>query len=185
MKKKLYMLMAILILTLISGCFARFTPSERVEDMFNRYIKNDKDIVDELDAYMGEQNLSSEQKDKYKEIIKSEYATIKYDIKDEQIDGDEAVVEVQIEVTDLYKASKDAGDYLSKNAKEFYTDGAYDRSKFIDFKLDKMEKTEETVSYTIDIDLTLKDGLWTIEQLNNDTLEKIHGIYDYENDKNS
>lgn len=183
--KKRYLKALIIFLGLfaLTGCFGNFTPSERVEDMFNRYIKNDKDIMDELDDYMSLQNLNSAQQEKYKDIIKNEYATIKYDIKDEQINGDEAVVKADIEVKDLYKASKEAGKYLADNSEDFYVDGNYNRDKFIDYKLDQMQKYGETVKYTIDIDLVLKEGIWTIEQLDEETLEKIHGIYDYENDQ--
>lgn len=180
--KKFRIVFVISAIFLLVGCFGNFTPSERVEDMFNRYIKNDKDIMDELESYMAEQNLSDAQKEKYKDIIKKEYSTIKYDIKDEKIDGDEAKVEASIEVKDLYKASKEAGKYLADNSSEFYTDGSYDREKYIDYKLDKMQQFDETITYTIEFDLIMKDGIWTIEQLDNDTLEKIHGIYDYETD---
>ncbi len=165
---------------LLNGCTINYTPSERVEDMLNRYIKNDSGIMEELDAYMEEQKLTDSQKEKYKSVIKNEYATIKYKIKDEKIDGDEAKVEAAIEVKDLYMASKKAGEYLVEHTDEFYTNGVYDKSKFIDYKLDEMAKYSETVEYTVYIDLVKKDGLWTIEQIDNATLEKIHGIYDYE-----
>lgn len=183
MKRRTIVLFAILGLFLVTGCFGKFTPSERVEDMFNRYIKNDEKIMKELEEYMGEQELSTEQKRKYSDIIKNEYATIKYNIKDEKIDGDEAQVEVAIEVKDLFKASKEAGEYLVEHAPEFYTNGVYDRDKFIDYKLDVMKDYSERVNYTIYIDLIKKDGLWTIEQIDNESLEKIHGIYDYEVNK--
>lgn len=182
MRKKIKILFLVFSIIVMVGCVGNFTPSERVEEMFNRYIKNDKDIMDELDAYIGKQNLSSDQKDKYKSIIKNEYATIKYSIKDEKINGDEAVVEVALEVKDLYKASKNSSDYLVDHASDFYENGVYDRGKFIDYKLDEMEKYGETVKYNVYINLVEKDGIWTIEQIDNETLEKIHGIYDYETD---
>ncbi len=168
---------------LLTGCFGNFTPSERVEDMFDRYIKNDESIMRELSEYMGEQELSDEQKKKYSQVIKDEYASIKYTVKDEKIDGDEARVEVAIEVKDLYKASKKAGDYLAEHAPEFYTNGIYDKDKFIDYKLDVMDKSKDTIQYTIYVNLIKKDGIWTIEQIDNESLEKIHGIYDYETDR--
>lgn len=185
MKRYGKVLFVVLALFLMIGCGGVFTPSERVEDLFNRYIKNDADIMDELDTYLAKQDLTEDQRAQYKNIIKGEYATIKYTIKDEKIDGDEAVVEVALEVKDLYKASKKSGDYLVEHAAEFYTDGVYDRAKFVDYKLDEMEKYGETVNYNIFINLVKKDGLWTIEQIDNATLEKIHGIYDYETDRES
>lgn len=165
------------------GCTGNFTPSERVEDMFDRYIKNDESIMQELSEYMDMQDLTNEQKDKYSRVIKNEYASIKYNIKNEQIDGDEAKVEVAIKVKDLYKTSKNASDYLKSHAPEFYTNGSYDRNKYVDYKLDLLSKTEDYVDYTIYVNLIKKNGLWTIEQIDNTSLEKIHGIYNYELDQ--
>lgn len=156
------------------------SPSEKVENMMNRYIKNDQEIMNELDATLTEQKLTKAQMTRYKEIIKDEYSNIKYDIKDEKIDGDEAKVELQIEVKDLYKASKKAGDYLLDHTEEFYTDDVYDETKFKDYKLKMMEEMTDTIKYTIFIELSNEDGIWTIHELDQETLEKIHGIYDYE-----
>ncbi len=155
------------------------SPSEKVENMMNRYIKNDQEIMNELDATLTEQKLTKAQMTRYKEIIKDEYSNIKYDIKDEKIDGDEAKVELQIEVKDLYKASKKAGDYLLDHTEEFYTDDVYDETKFKDYKLKMMEEMTDTIKYTIFIELSNEDGIWTIHELDQETLEKIHGIYDY------
>lgn len=185
MKKNLKFLVLFVGLILLAGCFRSMTPSEKVEDMLNRYIKNDKDIVTELDTYLKEQNLTDEQRERYKNIILDEYATIKYTIKDEKIDGNTATVEASITVKDLYKANKKAGDYLVEHAKEFYTNDIYDESKFIDYKLTTMEDFDETVSYTIYVELKKDDDIWVIQDLDNDTLEKIHGIYDYETNENS
>ncbi len=178
--KNIKFLCVLLALIILTGCFANMSPSEKVENMMNRYIKNDQEIMNELDATLTEQKLTKAQMTRYKEIIKDEYSNIKYDIKDEKIDGDEAKVELQIEVKDLYKASKKAGDYLLDHTEEFYTDDVYDETKFKDYKLKMMEEMTDTIKYTIFIELSNEDGIWTIHELDQETLEKIHGIYDYE-----
>lgn len=180
MNNMMKLLMIIICVFVLTGCFATMGPSEKVENMMSRYIKNDKEILNELDRQLTERDLTKGQISRYKEIVKNEYSTIKYDIKDEKINGDEATVEMNIEVKDLYKASKKAGDYLFNHAEEFYTDGVYDESKFKDYKLSMMEEAKDTVKYTIYVNLVNEDGIWTIRELDNDTLEKIHGIYDYE-----
>lgn len=173
-----------MILTVIligfSGCFLNESPSSKVEILMNRYIKNDQEIMDELDMYLSEQNLTETQMNRYKEIIKNEYSTIDYRIKDERIDGNNATVEMSLKVKDLFGASKRASEYLIHNAAEFYTDGRYDESKFKDYKLKVMEETDDTIEYTVTIALVNEDGIWTIRDIDEDTLEKIHGIYDYE-----
>lgn len=180
MKQIIKILVLIFGLFLLVGCFGNIGPSERVEDMLNKYIKNDNDIMDELENYIDKQDLNEEQKERYKDIIKDEYATIKYEIKDETVNGDGATVEVSIEVKDLYKATNEAENYLIDNPTEFYTDGIYDTDKFIDYKLNKMEESTEIVTYTIYVNLINRDNTWVIENLDDETLEKIHGIYNYE-----
>ena len=164
---------------LLSACTS-LSPSEKVENMLNKYIKNDKEILKELDLYIDRQDLNEKQKTKYKEIVKDEYSSIKYEIKDELIDGENATVEVEIKVKDLFKPSREAEKVLIDNPTEFYTNGAYDPDKYVDYKLDLMEKSEKTVTFTIYVTLTYKDDTWLIEELDEATLEKIHGIYDYE-----
>jgi hypothetical protein len=45
-----------------------------------------------------------------------------------------------------------------------------------------MEKSTDTVTYTIYINLTKEDDSWVIDDLDDATLKKIHGIYNYESD---
>ncbi len=182
MKRNFKLFFILFSLVLLTGCFNNMSPSEKVEEMFSRYVRNDKNILTELDTYMEKQDLSNSQKEKYKKIIKDEYASIKYKIKDEHIDGDSARVEANIEVKDLYKGSKLASDNLIEHTMDFYTNDIYDEDKFIDYKLETMEKNKDTITYTVYINLSRKDGIWTIENLDNETLEKIHGIYNYESD---
>jgi len=182
MKNKLKIFTIIILSIFLVGCYKNMNPSERVEDLMDRYIKNDTNIIEELDEYVDNQDITEEQKRRYKEIIKNEYQTIKYSVKDEKIDGDEAKVEVEIEVKDLYKASKDASLYMREHRDEFLIDKIYNEEKFIDHKLKTMEESNDRVEYTIFINLKRVDGIWTIEEIDEDTLEKIHGIYDYESD---
>ena len=177
MKKMILLTIGVLILT---GCSLKMTPSDKVEALLNKYVSNDTEIMKELDSYIKEQELTDTQKEKYKDIVKNEYSTMKYDIKDEKIDDETALVTVDITVKDLYKASEEASLYLQENPQEFYTDGEYDKEKFVDYKLKAMEKTKDTVDYTIDFTLTKIKNKWVIDDLNNETLEKIHGIYNYE-----
>jgi len=180
--KKIKTILVVALLLVLTGCLGNMTPSEKTEELMNRYIKNDANIMEELDDYMEKQDLSTEQKERYKNIIKDEYSTIKYKIKDEVIDGDDAKVTVDIEVKDLYKCSNDAGVYLKDHREEFLTDDVYDENKFIDYKLSLMEKNTDTVKYTITIELKKTDNIWTILEMDNKTLEKIHGIYNYDED---
>lgn len=76
MKKIALVILTFFLELSLTGCMGAMTPSEKVENLMNRYIKNDQDIVTELDTYIKEQNLTYEQKERYKKIILNEYATI-------------------------------------------------------------------------------------------------------------
>jgi hypothetical protein len=43
-----------------------------------------------------------------------------------------------------------------------------------------MSKETDTVTYTIDIKVEKDGDDWKVVQLSNESLEKIHGIYNYE-----
>lgn len=179
MKNILKLLLVVLTISFLTGCIWLMGPSEKVENMLSKYINLDKSIMDELNEYLEKQDLTSEEKIRYRNIIKKEYSSIKYEIVKETIDEDFAEVIVDITVLDLYGAAKSAEDYLYLNPSKFYTDGEYDSHKFIDYKLSIMESYEETKTYTIYITLSRHDDIWYIEDLDNDTLLKIHGIYNY------
>ena len=81
---------------------------------------------------------------------------------------------------DFYKTENDSNTYLSENRDEFYKNDVYDKDAFELFKLDALEKTKDRVDYTIEFTLTKVDGEWQIDNLTDEQLQKIHGIYAYE-----
>ena len=80
---------------------------------------------------------------------------------------------------DYYNAEKDANEYLTNNPDEFKTEGVYDNSMFTDYKLKMLKDVTDTVDYTIDFTLTKVDNEWIVNDLTNEQLEKIHGVYAY------
>ena len=81
--------------------------------------------------------MTTEQKERYRNILKKQYQHLSYEIKDETVDGDTAVVEVEIEVYDYNKIIQDADTYFNDNQDEFLLDDdtTTDISKFNDYKL--------------------------------------------------
>lgn len=181
--KKVFIICISLLMLVGCGCTLLKTPTKKVEELLNMYKMKDKDVMDELDEYVATQDLTDDQKDKYKEIISKQYTDMKYEVTEETIDGEEATVTAKITVYDLYKVQKDAEEYLTDHKSEFYDEtDTYDKTLFIDYKLDKMKSATDTVDYTVIFQLNKVDGTWEVDQLDNDTLEKIHGIYNYDND---
>ena len=124
----------------------------------------------------------------YKNILryilrKHQYQDLKYEIVSEKYDGDNATVEAKITVYDLYKVQKDANNYLTNNGDEFKENGVYSNDLFMNYKLDKMKKVTDTIDYNIIFNVIKDDkGNYKVNDLSNSDLEKIHGVYNYDND---
>ena len=126
---------------------------------------------------MATENLTEEQKNKYKEVLKRQYEDLKYKIRDNVISDEKAIVSVDVEVYDLKKVINDANNYLEENKDEFFLDDVFDNTKFWDYKLDKMLKAHDRINYTIDFSLTKIDDKWVLDELLETDRQKIHGLY--------
>ena len=181
MKNKIkFFAICLLFLIVTTACSLGTTPTSAVERLLAKYNNADEEIVVELDDYVNASDLTDEQNEKYKNIYLKQFQDMKYEIKEETIDGNTATVTAQITVYDYYTAEKSANDYLTDNSDEFMTDGVYDEGLFTDYKLEKLNNVTDTVDYTIDFTLTKVDNDWVVNELTNEQLEKIHGVYNYE-----
>ena len=169
-------------LLLFTGCsITMSTPTREVENFLGKYQKQDSEVVKQLyNVVNKDTTMNEEQKKEYKEVMKKQYQNLTYKIKDETIDGDNATVEVEIEVYDFYKTSKEADTELVNNNSQFLgDDGLVDNSKFMDYKIKKLKETKEKVTYTLNLTLTKKDKEWKMNDITDSDREKIHGIYNY------
>ncbi len=178
-------LLVIVSLFFIVGCSCAITndAASATREYFNKFKMHDEGIIKELEDYVEKQDLTESQKETYQDVLKRQYKDMKYEIIDEKYDGDKATVKVKVTVYDLYKSQQDADKFLLDNREEFNDEsGIHDAAKFLEYKLEQMKKQEETVDYTIDVKLEKneKDN-WEVQQLSEEDLEKIHGIYNYEN----
>lgn len=169
--KKIIFLGSVLFITLVClfGCSLSNTPTSKVEELFTKYQMLDDDIKKGIDDILANETLTNEQKERYKEIISNQYKNLTYEIKDEKVDGDLAVVTVQIEVYDYRKVISNLNTELDTN---------YDVLEYNNKKLDTLEKVKDKVSYTLDINV-LKDnnGNWYLAELSNTDIKKIQGMY--------
>ena len=170
----------IIVSLFLFGC-SDMKAKNAVSDYLNQYNNLTEEVLDDLEKTVTGEDLTEEQVLKYKDIIKKQYQDLRYEIIDEKYNGDQAIITAKISVYDLYKAEKDASKYMNENTEEFYDkNNSYSNKKYIDYKLDQMKKEIERVTYTIDFNVTKKDGAWVVEQPSRTDLEKIHGIYNYE-----
>ncbi len=177
----------ILGLLFVTGCscgntkLTMDTPTKKVENFLSNYQTLNVDVLKQLDdAVDKETDFTDEQKKEYKELMKNHYKNLKYEIKDEVVNGDNATVTVEIEVTDYSKIMTDADSYLENNPSEFNNEnGTYDVSLFTKYRLDKLKEAKEKVKYTLDLTLTKVKDEWVLDTISDMDEAKIHGMYIY------
>ena len=115
------------------------------------------------------ETLTNDQKDRYRKLIENQYRNLTYEIKDEKIDGDIAVVTTQIEVLDYRKAISELNTEVGND---------YDILEYNNKKLDKLEEVKDKVAYTIEINVVKDDdGNWKLSNLSSNDIKKIQGMY--------
>lgn len=165
---------------MLTGCSnISNTPTRQVEGLFNKYQTLDNEVLKDLDNVISrETRFNATNSKEYREIMKKQYKNLTYKIKEETIDGDEAVVSVELTVLDLGKVIRETDNYKNNHITEFQDEQEnYDENKYIDYLISKMEDADEKVKYTVDINLTKIDKKWKIDGIDGDTEDKILGIY--------
>ena len=166
MKKKILLLEIPLLL--LVACTMANTPTSKVEELFTKYQTLDTDIDTGISSVLDEQNLSESQKERYRKILENQYRNLKYQIKEEIIDGNTATITVEIEVLDLKKTIND----LTFDS-SIYTKETYDEEK-----LNRLEKAKDKVKYTLELTVTKNDNdEWQLNALTNENIKKIQGMY--------
>lgn len=174
---------------LLVGCSLDLSnsPKERVKEYLDKYKEQDSKVLSDLDESIGSE-YSGDYKDRYKSLMINQYKNLTYEITEEIIEEDEAIVTVDINVYDYAKALEYSSSYLSKHRDEFITKtdseedstkANIDNDKYTKFKLDEMEKVSDRRKYTINFTLKKNnDNKWELQQLSNNDIKKIHGLYE-------
>ena len=174
MKKLLSILLIFFILV---GCNMMDTPTKEVEEFLTKYQALSDDVLTDLELSAESENLSSTNKVTYMDVMKRGYQNLKYEVVNEQVNGDEATVTVKVTVYDLHKAMKESNDYLLDNSTEFETDGVYDQNKFREYELNEMLKTKYVVDYTIDFFLKKVDDEKETLTTSEEHIKQINAVY--------
>lgn len=177
-KKVLYLVSLFILVGSLFGCgIGKNTPKKTVEKLLMSYQNNGDGIISELNDYLTGLTIDSEYFEDYKKVYLRQYQDLKYEIKNETIDGDNATVTAQIDVYDYYKVENDVNNYIATNPDEFSDNGIYNTSKSLAYRIKELNNTKDRVTYTILFNLTKVNDDWTIDNLTNEDLEKIHGTY--------
>ena len=168
MKKIIIILCAVLLLS--TGCKnTTNTPTNRVEAFLSNYQNLDPIVLKRLDTEIKQKDLSKKQKEKYKTLMKKQYQNLSYKIKNEEVNKDKAIVDVEIEVLN-YNSS-------ILNSKAYYDNHKDEIENYNEYMLSELEKVSNKIKYSISFNLTEYDGFWEIEDVDNYTIRKIHGLY--------
>ncbi len=178
--KKIFTFLLVIVLF---GCNLTNTPSNKVSEYLDNFNQLSDDVILDVESKVSSENLSNANKDLYKKVLSRVYQDMKYEIKDESINGDKAIVTVKITVYDLYKSKKDSEVYMNENTNEFYkVDNTFDSNLYDEYRLNKMLNQSETVDYEITFNLNKKNGEWILDTPDRVMLEKLNGLYNYNND---
>ena len=157
--------LVIILIIFFSGCSIANTPTSKVEAFLSRYQRLDGDISLAYDKLADDENISNNDINRYREVIKRQYKNLSYEIKDEEIDGDTAVVTAQIKV------------YNYKEILDKYDPDDYEKEEYHDMIINELSKQKEKIVYTIEFELnSSKDGEWGLESLDLEEQEKLLGI---------
>ena len=177
MKKILF----ILIVLTLSACNISNTPSSVVEKYLNNYKNISDEVIDDLEITLSNEDLSNINRENYKKALLRVYENLSYEILDESINGDKAEVQVHIKVIDLYKEEKESNDYMLNNVNEFYNASQeFDNDLYNTYRIEKMQKALDKIDYNIIFKVNKKEGVWILEEPNRDVIEKLNGLYNYD-----
>ena len=181
MKKVLIICLSIFSLTLLTGCSMDNTPTKKTEAFLNNYRNLDTVVIDQMNDVVNQDAMMTEsQRMTYKDLIKKQYQDLTYTIKDETIDGNDATVSVEIEVYDFYKINKNSEIYYTSYPDEFKdTNGNLVNERYIDYRVNALKTSKERIKYTIDFKLKKVDNVWIMQDTDEITRQKIHGLFAY------
>lgn len=178
MKKILIVICAVL---LFAGCSCSMNdnkPDEAVNTFFEKYRSKDDDIITQLKDTIENEGLKESAKEKYEDLMKKQYDQFAYVIKDTKEENDTATVTVELTVLNYRSAILKAEEELKSNPSKFNDDsGNFSEEKYMDYKIEQMEKVTDTTTHTIELSLTKKAGIWKVDELSGDDISKLHGLY--------
>ena len=176
--KKIFMLLVVLLI--ITGCNDMMnTPTKRVEEYLGKYQILDSTVLTELDAVVDNSSYSENYKKEYKELMIKQYQNLSYKIKNENVDGNQASVIVEIEVFDYNNTLNEASDYINDHEDEFQSDADETGVEKIErYKINAMKNVTDKANYTITFNLVKDNKKWVLEKTTDEDLLKIHGLYE-------
>lgn len=170
----------VITMILLCACSMSITPSIKVSEYLNNFNSLNEDVIEDMESAIIEENMTTDNRSIYRDVLKRQYKDLKYDIVEEAIDGNNAVVKVKVTVYDLYNSKIESENYMNEHQDEFLNaDNIFDEISYMKYRLERMLDVKDTITHDISFNLTKINDEWVIDDIDRVTLEKIHGLYNY------
>lgn len=191
--KKILVCLSLFLLLAVGCTNTMNTPTKKVEELLGKYQKMDSTVLAQLDSVISEDvNMSDEQKKEYRSLMEKQYQNLSYKVKNEEIKGNNATVDVEIEVFDYATSIAESRKYYSEHKDEFKDEDKDDNtvgekveeaidksSKYIDYKIKQLKNVTDKKKYDITFNLSKdEDGIWKLDDISDIDRQKIHGLYE-------
>ena len=176
MKKIIVLVMMVLSLL---GCNMSNTPSDEVERYLDNFNNLSDEVIMDVDSKVSMEELNNENKEIYKKVLLRQYENMKYEITDESIEKNTAMVKANITVYDYYKINDLSNIYMNEHVSEFNNiNGIFDNDKYNSYRLNELLNTNDTTTYEVIFSLKKdSNGNWIMSDPSRETLEKLNGFY--------
>ena len=162
--KKGLMLLTVLFLSACSLTM-NATPKQTVSAFLDKYKNQDESVLAQLDETINSEYTNEDYRKRYRTLMTNQYKHLEYEITDEVIENDNAVVQAQITVYDYASAINNANNYLNTNPNEF------------------MIEDKTTINENDADDETTKDQNTNNSLDSNNRKNSINDMNNYDNDK--
>ena len=163
MKRKILFL--VVCIFCLCGC-TNNAPKDAVQEYLEKYRNFTSEVEENLQKNISEEDFTEEQQEQYLLIMKRQFVSLEYQIKEEIFNGDRAKVFVDITVFDYHASIRDALEEKSE------------QDNYIDIQLKKMNEETKRTKYTLEFYTYYENDSWLLEQPDEETLQKIEGITD-------
>jgi hypothetical protein len=152
------------------------SPKSLTEKYMESYQNLDSTVLDKI-SYPFSDELSKTQKKKYIEVLKRQYGKMSFEIVDEDITDDDAIINVEFTVYDLAAAYDKATNYIEVYSTKFYENGAFSTTKAVDYKLASLNNCTDKVTYSVKFYYYKENGKWKMTDLSDSDIKKLDGTY--------
>lgn len=181
--KKIIILLILMVL--VTGCRMNSmkdenTPREVVEEYLESFQQQDDSIIETLKEWI--ESMDMDNPEDYQDILEKQYQNLSYTIIEENIDEDQADVEVEIEVLDYNSSILQSTEYFKEHQEEFMEQVVPEEEieslkELAEYRMKNLRQVEDKVKYSITFHLIKEDNTWKMDKIDNDILLKLYGLY--------